>query len=189
MIVWQGHPSGLKADMIEKHLQDVRLTPTFDLPKSLSKAKKSLDKGKYASGIKELRKHIEGEDADAAQEAIDKVIEYGQSQLDTVESYAEEGLYGDASAILERLEKSFKGTEIGDDAKAKRTAWKKDKAIKVEIEGCKILDKVELLARSGNTAGAAKMTMKITKGKKYEGTKVRERAEARLEELKEKLGA
>jgi hypothetical protein len=183
-VLWKGHPSGLNASIIEEHLAKVRMTPQWDkLPGGLKNARKALGKGLFAKGLKALAKEVD--DADhgaAASEAIEQVKAYGQSQLDMVDSHAEAGNYSGGMELLGSLEKSFKGTEIGDAAKAKRSEWKKDKTVKAELEGEKLLAKAQALLRD-NPKGAASVLLKITKGKKYEGTKARAAAEAKLSGL------
>lgn len=190
-IVWHGHPSGLSGSLIEEHIKDVRMRPTFELSKALKKAKKLLNSGKYAKGINSLQKVIEKEEDEGlvneAVAAIAKVNRYGENQLKKIDLYAKEGYFAIAMKTLKRLDSSFKGTDIGDRAKTKLAAWKKDKKIKAEISGAKIIEVADGLMNKGRYRNAAKLLMKVTRGKKYEGTMAQESAREKLEGLSSKL--
>jgi tetratricopeptide (TPR) repeat protein len=184
-VVWKGHPSGLAHGTIEEHLKNVRLKPAFDdLPKGLSKAAKSLNAGKYAQGLKELEKSADDpDDGAAAKAAIARVEAYGADRLARADALAEAGAYREAMALCEEVEDGFKGHAVGDQAKDKLDAWKKDKTVKAELEGQEVLDKAEAFERAGRKPEAAKLLKSIVDGKKFEGTKVRAKAEERLKAL------
>jgi hypothetical protein len=180
-IVWEGHPSGLDNSTIEEQLKYVRLTPTFDLPKALRSAERYLNGGRFASGMKALERYLkrpkDEEDAKAAREALEKVQTYGKDKLKEVEELAKEGYYGDGMRILELLEKAFKGTEIGDQAKEKQSAWKKDDKISAEIKASLIVEKARELIRAKSYRTAYALLLRVLKSDKYEETKSREVAE------------
>lgn len=185
-VVWKGHPSGMTSAIIEEHLANVRLVPTFDdLPRELQKAARLLDAGKFGQGLKELEKAPQDDPAiaEAAKAAIEKAESYGKGQSSRADALAAEGLYKEAMELLDTLEEGFKGHAIGDDAKAKLGAWKKDRTVKTELEGHALLDKGEALEKAGQKPHAAKLYRSIVDGRKFEGTKCREKAEARLKAL------
>jgi hypothetical protein len=185
VVKFKGHPSGISDALIEEQLKGVRLRPAFDdLPKELSKAARYLSDGKYGKGLEALEKEAEDPDhGAAAKEAIEKVTAYGRSQLELVEGYANGGSYAKAMDLLESLEGDWKDTGIGDQAKEKRSDWKKDKTVKAEIEAEKYIEKAEELLSAKNERAAAALLMKVTKGSKYEGTKARAKAEQMLARL------
>jgi hypothetical protein len=186
-IVWEGHPAELKDDAIETQLKSVRLRPTFGLPKDLKKAETSLNAGKYVDGIKALETYLKKPKSDegekAAKEAIEKVQTYGKETLAQADGYAQEGYYAEAMEAVAALEKGFKGTEVGDEAKKKHDAWKKDDKVKTELEAGARVDKADGLTRAKKFKEAGAFLQRVLQVKKYEGTKARERAAAKLKSL------
>jgi hypothetical protein len=179
-VVWDGHPAELKDDMLEEQLRKVLL-----------RAEASLNAGKYAEGIKALETYVkkpQGEEAaKAASEAIEKVAKYGKEKLQDAERLAQDGYYAEALETVAALEKGFKGTELGDQAKKKHDAWKKDDKVKTELEASALVDKAEDLARGKKYKDAGAFLQRVLQLKKYEGTKARERAEARLKSIRQYL--
>ncbi|MBI4606257.1 MAG: hypothetical protein HY721_30190 [Planctomycetes bacterium] len=190
-IVWEGHPAELKDDLIEENLKGVSLTPVFSLPKDLRSAQKDLNAGNLASGLEALESHLKKpkspETEAAAKETIEKVKAFGQEKLQRAEDLAKERHYGDAAGILRSLEKSFKGHEYGAKAKETLEEWKKDKAIKLELDGASTLEKADALVQAKQYRQAVGLLAQLTKGKKYDGTKVREVAEKKLAAVQRKL--
>lgn len=186
-VVWKGHPSELKEPLIEEHLAKVRLQPVFKLPKDLASAEKSLNTGKYAAGVKALEKYLEKPKDEAsaseARKAVEEVKTYGDDKYKQAESYAAEGYYGEAMEILAALERDFKGLEIGEKSKEKRAEWKKDTAVKAELEAGAYLDQAADLCRQKKYRAAYPLLQKVLQSKKYETTKARARAEAKLKEI------
>jgi hypothetical protein len=186
-IVWEGHPGSLTNGQIEEHLKGVRLVPTFELPKELRTAQSALDKGNFGSGLKALEKYLESpkddEVAKAAKEAVEKINAYGKSQLEAAETYAKEAFYTDAIEILTVTEKSFKGTEVGDKAKARKDEWMKDSVIKAEIQGDAIIAEAKALAQKSDSRRAVALLTQLVRSKKFEGTKARARASEMLSKL------
>lgn len=183
-IVWEGHPGELKETLIEEHLKSVRLKPTFELPKDLKKAQTDLNAGKYASGVKALETYLKkpknDADARAARDAIDAVNSHGKGKLEDADKLAGQGYYADALGLVTDLERDFKGMEVGNQAKAKRDAWKKDDKAKAEIEASAIVDKASELLRQKKTPEAQALLQRVLQSKKFEGTKARERAQEKL---------
>ena len=190
-IVWKGHPSQVKNDMIEKHIKDVILKPKFKLSKDLKRANKHLNAGSYGKGLVELEKVIAKTDDDSviteAKDAIAKVNQFGEEELNAVEDYAKAGFYIDAMSKLKGLTKSFKGTALGDRATTKYDEWKKDKTIKLEIDGAETIAAAKELMNKAKYKDAARALAKITKSKKYNGTKAQSRAQDLLDEVMKKL--
>ncbi len=191
-IVWKGHPSGVNTSIIEEHIKTVRLRPTFKFDGALKRANKNLNSGKYGKGIVDLEKVIakNPDDADLiteAEEAIAQVKKFGEDEFASVEEYAKAGFYPEAMAKLQWLTKSFKGTSIGDQADEKYAVWKKDSTVKAEISGAEVIAMAEELIGKRKYKDAARALVKVTKGKKYEGTKVRDKAQDLLDDVMNKL--
>jgi len=191
-IVWKGHPSGVNTSIIQEHIKTVRLRPTFKFDGALKKANKSLNSGKYNKGIQALEKAIERNPDDAdliarAEEAIAQVNKFGEDEFASVDEYAKAGYYPEAMAKLQWLTKSFKGTSIGERADEKYGEWKKDSTVKAEISGAEAIAMAEQLIGKRKYKDAARALVKVTKGKKYEGTMVRDKAQDLLDEVINKL--
>lgn len=191
IVVWDGHPGNLSASTLEEELKAVVVPPSFSLPKDLSSAEKQLNAGNFTAGIKALETHIKkpksAETEKASKEAIEKANAYGQEKLKQAEEYAKERNYGEASEVLQSLEKSFKDTEVGNKAKETLSAWKKDKDIKLELDGAALVQKADAAIREKKYAAAAGLLLQVTKPKKFEGTKVREIAQKILKSVEPKL--
>ena len=190
-IAWEGHPASLPESLLEEQLKDVQLMPRFKLPKDLSSAEKQLNSGNYSAGIKALETHLKkpknAQTAEAAKNTLEQVNSYGSEKLKQAEELAKERNFGDASEIFQSLEKAFKETEIGTKAKETLADWKKDKSVKVELEGAAIVQKAEAAIREKKHKAAAGLLLQVTKPKKYDGTKVREIALKRLSAIESKL--
>ena len=190
-VTWHGHPASLTDDMITEELRHVRLKPVFKLPKKLKSAQRYLNSGKYAYGIKVLERYIQkAKDKEengktrvrdkvlkAAKSALKKVNVYGRNRLKTANGLAKHGEYLEALDILARLKKSFKGTSVGDKANKRQSTWKKDKKVKLELKGAKIIAKAEHAARRGMYKQALAYVRYVAKSSKYDGTKCQEKAE------------
>ena len=190
-VVWEGHPGDLKESLIEEHLVGVRLTPVYSFPRELRSAERDLNAGKYSAGLKALEDHLKKpkstETGAAATAAIEQVKEYGTSRLKEAEDLAKDRDYGDAAVILRGLEKSFKGLETGDKASTLLAEWKKDEKIKLELDGAAIIEKADAHVEAKQYRNAAGFLLQVTKGKKFEGTRVREIAAKKLAVVEKKV--
>ena len=186
-IVWKGHPAGLNNSIIEEHIKGARVLPIFDLPSALSRAKGYLEAGSFGKGISELEKAIKRNDDTSVQEkardAIEEVLKYGRGELKKIDAYGAAGDYAEGMDLLEGLTKAFKRTDLAKDFKDKLSIWKKDKKIRAEIEGGRILEAARDLVRRAKYKDAARLFAKVAKGSKFRGTRVQEEAEKRLEEV------
>jgi hypothetical protein len=190
-VVWEGHPAELKETLIEEHLKDARLTPTFALPKELRSIEKDLNAAKYAAGLKALEEHLKkpksSETEAAAKTAVEQVNAFGAAQLKQTDELAKDRDYGAAAEILRSLEKSFKGVETGDKAAKQLADWKKDDKIKLELDGAAFVEKADAQIQAKQFKNAAGFLLQVTKPKKFEGTKVREIAAKKLAAVERKL--
>ncbi len=191
VVVWEGHPAELKDAQIEEHIKGASLTPQFALPKDLKSAERELNAARYAEGIKSLETHLKKprspETETAAKSALEQVNSYGESKLKAVDDLAKEKDYGNAAEILRSLEKSFKGHAVGEKAKSRLAGWKKDEKIKLELDAAVIVEQAETQIQAKQWKAAAGILLKVTKGKKYEGTRAREIAEKLLATVRRKL--
>lgn len=169
----------------------MRLRPEFELSDDLKRAEKKLNAGDFGRGIDELQKVIEkSEDAaviEEAKTAMASAMEFGNGELASVDNFAEAGYYVEATKKLMALEKMFKGTEIGEKAESKLDAWKKDDTVQAEIDGAELIAQAEALMKDHKYKNAARALARVTKSDKYEGTKVRDKAEKLLQKVMDKL--
>lgn len=190
-IVWEGHPARLQNATIDKYIKHARLTPTFRLPPDLSRAERYLNAGSISKGLDALEKYLrkpKAEDvAEAARAATERATSFGKKTLQEVEECAKEGDYTDGLTLLSLLEKAFKGTEIGDQAKKKRAAWRKDAKIRDEVEADLILEKAKGLVQAKEYKTAYAYLLRITKSRKYAETRAREEAEETIRSIEKHL--
>jgi hypothetical protein len=191
-IVWKGHPAELKHGTIETHIKNVRLRPTFRFQSDeLKKAGKLLEAGNFGKGLAELDKVVAANEEPAAVEeataARTQILAYGEEELKAVEDFASHGYYSEGMLKLQELSAIFKGTEIGDKADEQEKTWKKDDKIKAELEGSEAIAQAKDLIGRRGYKDAARLLVQVTRGKKFEGTKARERAEALMKEVEPHL--
>lgn len=190
-VVWEGHPANLKESLIEEHLKNAVLTPQFSLPKDLKSAERDLNAGNFTAGIKALETHLKkprSPDTEAAaRAALEQATKYGEARLKSVDELAKTQDYGTGAEILRGLEKSFKGSAVGDKAKELLAQWKKDDKIKLELEAAAYIDKATEQISAKQWKNAAGFLSQVTKQKKFEGTKARTSAEKLLATVQKKL--
>ncbi len=191
-VVWEGNPASLNEAQIEENLKGASMPPPqLTLPKELKSVERDLSAADYSKGIKALETHLKkpksSETETAAKNALEQINAYGASKLKTVDDLAKEKDYGSAAEILRGLDKSFKGHEVGDKAKTLLAEWKKDDKIKLELDAASVIEQAEAQIQAKQHKAAAGILMKVTAGKKYEGTRAREIAEKLLASVKRKL--
>lgn len=183
-IVWEGYPSDLKVDQIQEHLKDVVLPPQFELPGKLKDAEHALNAGSFGDGLRLLNEHADAADrelAGIARNAADRVVAYGKERLQEAENLIRRDEYGNAARVLTDLMTSFTGTEIADYAREREAALRKDPRIGIELEGEELLARADaLVAENRPRQAAALVVEQITRSKKYENSKVREKAQQLL---------
>jgi tetratricopeptide (TPR) repeat protein len=161
-------------------LEYVRSGPTFKLPKELKRAYRQLNSGKYAKGIRALEKYLQKpkneEVARAAKAAVKKVKAYGPQPLEEADDLADKGYYADAMDILSDLTRSFRRSDLGKQPKTKRSRWKKDKTIRLELRVAKVITQAEELARRKRYEKALAHLKSIVSSRKYAGTRGFEKA-------------
>ncbi len=186
-IVWEGHPASLKDQQIEALVKDFRPWPTLKLGGDLKKASAYVNGGRLGDGIKELTKYLKKPKDDTVvpdvEKALKRIEEFGAGQLAGAEEAAKKGDYDVVLTSLELAEKSFKGHDVGDQAKARLRALKKDKATKNEMAAAAIFIKAQKNIDSGQNRFAMAYLRQITKSKKYADTKMKAKAEKLYEDV------
>jgi thiol-disulfide isomerase/thioredoxin len=190
-VVWKGHPSRLKEDLIQQHLKYARTKPTFSLPKALSKAEKYLKAEKYAYGVRALIKYINKPADEAikleAEKAVAAVLAYGKEQLERAEAAVKEKDFAEALEKFSALEKSFKGLDAGATAKKRSYELKRSKAVKLELAAVSYLKKAEAYIKQEKYKTAAKYLQALVGNEKYKDTKAAVTASERLESIRSHL--
>jgi thiol-disulfide isomerase/thioredoxin len=191
-VVWKGHPAGLKEADIEAALVKAVVPPALSLPKELSSVSKQVQEGKYGAALKSLEGHTTRpktpDIGKAAKDAHEGLTAYGKKKVEMAEEAAKGGDYVTAQELLTSIEKGFKGSDLSTKAKETLDGWKKDDALKVELEAVGHVQKANALMEASQWAAAAASLQKVTKGKKFEGTKTRALAEKKLAIVQKKLG-
>ncbi len=190
-IVWKGHPGGLNASIIEKHIEGARMGPKISLPPQLVKSEKYLKVGQFGKAYKDLEKQA-GRAKDpavekAAREAMQKIAEFASVELSRVAQFKKEHKYSAGLQALQRGTVSFKGMTIAKEFEKELKAWKKDKSIQAEMAGGAMLDEAKDLVKRGQYEKAAKIYATLVKSKKYAGSEAQKEAEIRLQEIKKYL--
>ena len=85
--------------------------------------------------------------------------------------------YGKASRVLKDLMTSFSGTEIADSARTRDAALRQDPRIGVEFEGEDLLARADELVAQNRPRQTAALTQQVATSRKFEKTKVREKAQ------------
>jgi thiol-disulfide isomerase/thioredoxin len=187
-VAWEGGPTGLTNAMIEEHLKDVQLAPKFTLPKELKRAQAALDRSSFGSGIKELESYLKSprdeEVAKVARETLTTVQKYGETRLERAMKLKESGYASDFMAALTKIQIEFKGSDVGEKAKATTDELKKDKDFKVELQACEIFDRASDLIRQKKMKQAAPLLKALVDEKKFAEVKIRAQAEKKLASIK-----
>ena len=190
-IVWKGHPGGLNASIIEKHIEGARVGPKISLPPQLVKSEKYLKAGQFGRAYTDLEKQAgrakDPEIEKAARDAMKKIAEFASVELARVAKFKKEQKYSAGLQALQRGSVSFKGMAIAKEFTKELKAWKKDKSIQAEMAGGQLLVDAQDLVKRGKYEKAAKIYATLVKSKKYAGSSAQKEAEIRLQEIKKYL--
>lgn len=185
-VIWQGNPAAetSKLDkLIEQEVAKVRFPglgkTDFD-PAVLGAVKRYMGKD-FGGARKEAGKITADEGASSkakedAQYLIDKVDELAARQQKLIEDYQGEGKHLEAYQTLGFLAKAFKGSEVGDAAKAGLKQYKKDKQLKKELAAALKLQKLLAKLEGQPAQVRAKVLEKFATSRKNEGTAAAARA-------------
>jgi len=106
VVVWTGHPSGLKDAEIEKHLSGALSRPLFEWPKSAKAAAKAMAKGKLASAVKAAEKLRNDPDAGTLHAELQAVA---AGRVTSLRNALAAGNYLAVTDGVKRLKKQLKG--------------------------------------------------------------------------------
>ncbi|MHC4600085.1 MAG: hypothetical protein ACYS47_13870 [Planctomycetota bacterium] len=195
---WDGRHDGMES-AIDVNLMDAPdwLVGPRNYKAVKSEADKLRKRKSMGAATKALRKKAESDDPAEKEEAAEllaRVLKYVARERARADACVEAGDPLKAQGIWKRLAKNFKGDEAGDAAAALEKEKKKDASFKRELAAAKIVAKMEAVAdrikprRSGEArdkwrtknAGMLGKILGLFKSleKKYEDTKVYERARA-----------
>lgn len=190
-VVWRGHPASLKDSLIEEQLKTARMQPEFSLPKELQKAGAYLDAGAFGKGIEALERYLKSPKdeavATAAKEAIETATAFGKGRLEDARKSAEAGQVTYAVGVVGELATSFRGTDIGKEAKTQQDAWKRDPKVRAELEAEAILQQAEKHIREKNYKAANGLLQGLVRSKKHEATKAGGAAREKLRQIQGQL--
>ncbi|MGE3166714.1 MAG: hypothetical protein AB7O52_17565 [Planctomycetota bacterium] len=189
-LLWEGHPGSVPVATIEEELKNVRVVPDLGLSEKFKKVDAYLKAGAIAKALKDLERAEAGDDAAMAAEAKEakaKLLAFGQKQLERAEAMGKEQYYADGLKILQELEKSFKGTEVGDKSGQRYDEWDKDKVIKEHIKAEVMMDQVDQLIGKAKQRDAYGLLMGIVKNKKLDGTRIQKLASEKADRIKGSL--
>ena len=177
-IVWHGHPMSLSDRVIVPHLADVRLRPTFTLPSALKSAERMLNDGRYAAGLRVIDTYLKKQTGDhkAVSDVREQVVAYGERRIATAEGLAGDGDHARAIKSMGRIEKAFRGTPVGDQARTKRRAWLRDPKVKAELDATDLLGRAEKLIARRRFKKARASLERLLNAPRFAGTKAREAA-------------
>lgn len=190
-IVWKGHPGGLNASIIEKHIEGARVGPKIELPPQLAKTTKYLKAGQFGKAYTDLEKQAKrAKDPaveQAARDAMQKISEYASVELARVAEFKKKLKFEAGLQALQRGSQSFKGMAIAKEFTKELRSWKKDKTIQAQIVGARLLAEAEDLVKRGKYEKAAKIYAVLARSKKYAGSAAQKEAEIRLQEIRKYL--
>jgi hypothetical protein len=129
VVVWRGHPAGLKKSTIEEHLKGALEKPISSWPAAAKKARQAFQKGEIAKALEEAR--ALGEAGAPVVAALEGLVE---GKLELLKSA---GAQGDWLAVLEhgeRFAKQLSGLPQADEVKAALARLEDDKAAQVVLD-------------------------------------------------------
>lgn len=184
-VLYAGSPSGVTAQLIEQHLDKVRLMP--ELPESLSDVTKEYEDDDYENAIKKLERHLGKDQLDeaertAAKDYLEALIASGRDAVETARKQLAGGDPYAAWLRLEQLVERFGRHAVGQEAAELQESIEDDKAHDDELSAGKKWDKLreKLADLSDNKAEKALESFV----RKYGETKAGEAAQKRLAALK-----
>ena len=141
-VLWTGHPSKLKANMIAKHLTGTLPRPLFEYPKDQRKVASTLLKSDFDGALKSAEK-VGGECFAETSHYIDELISVAsEAQL--------MGDYLTAESLAKDLAKGLGRHELAADAKAILDELKADKEVQRVIKGQKMVKTLTMQLAEAN---------------------------------------
>ncbi len=191
-VIWTGHPSGLKDDMVEQGLKTVRILPKYavdvELPSKYKSIAKNLAKGKLGAGWVALEKALgkslhEEDDKAALQKAADAVKTFHEARVAEANTAFDEGRIFDAYDAWDMIGKHFRAhREHATTAREKLKALKVPELRKEFDAGKRIAAAIEAHGK-GKEKKAIKALQSLLAGS-YKETKEAARAQKLLDAWK-----
>lgn len=185
-VLWMGGGDAPPASAITKALKTAvvsgpgaPLRLIVDLPKSLSKVQRAMELGQLDKALAAIAKSSESE----AKKARTVIHELLDAKLERAREEEKKSDYHLASLLFTRIVEHAPKSKWGVEAKAALAGYRRDPKIKNELAGGVILEKAQARIDAKDWKGAEKLLKKLV-AKKFEGTKVRERAEILLLKMK-----
>jgi len=183
-IAWEGHTA--TPQQVEELLAKVRVLPNKDWPKGVEKIAKAAAAGNLGEASKLLGKlKPDGDEEEAAAKEIQEYVDWKIGDIFAEAEEAEkDGDYFFANQVLAAAKKSLAGHEAAERASEKLKAYQKDKAIAAAIRAGALYEQAQALELQKKPKDALQFYAQAAKV--GAGTKVGERARAKVEELSAK---
>jgi AhpC/TSA family len=169
IVVWKGHPSGLRAGIIEEHIKGARKTApgidglTSNWPKSAASIKRLLAKNKIGQALVAARKLAEKDQEGEA--VVETLSGLAQSEIDAVKELKEAGNILGALDTIKLARKTLAGSEKVKelDALAKEIKASKDasKIVKAQTQVAKLKSKGKDLRKKKDVVALIKKVNKL----------------------------
>lgn len=183
-IVWRGHPSSLKAGIIEEHLKGALTRPIWEWPKELGTVKKALLKRQLAKALTAVEK-LAGNDPGFAKyrDTVKSII---SGKIESMKSKLEAGDYLAARDLAGALRKQLAGLPEAAEASKVLETIAADKSAKAVMTAQKRLAKLrgERIRKRKDAEKVIKQLHKLVR--KLPGTHVEAEARKLIDELRER---
>lgn len=187
-VVFDGHPSSITPDLIEKATAGAMKKPLWELPKPFAKVRAAVAKGDLAGALKEAEtlkaQPNAPEEAATVADAVKSMITgalAGADAMATAEDYL------GAQKEYERLTKAAKGLPEEATAKEKLAGFAKDEKIKKSIAAQKDLEKIVQMTVKSKKDAIEKKTALEAFIKKHEGKYAAKKAQEALAPIEASL--
>ena len=181
-VAYKGHPSSLTEKLIEEVLARVVLRFEYEFPAAFRKVQVAIAKKDFAGAWKALDTAAEA-DADFATKVRDDLTGYVADVRKMAEADAAAGDYPAAMNALTALAKQYKGTDAGKEIDALVAEWKKDPAVKKELDAGKQMAAAKAQEKAFRFKDALGIYLGVVK--KYEGTKTAAAAKQRADVIQD----
>ena len=188
-VAWEGPMDKLTDRILDEAFGTAKPRIEFRLPPALFGAQKSLEKGDYAKGLAQLRRHLKNaenaKDEPAAKKAIEDIERLALDRLIDARRLAQERSLVAALEAAQDVEKLFKGTRAATKAKAEVREWKRDKRFKAARAAHQQLQKARKAVELKRPGIAIALLKRAVAMKNIEETQALADAQALLKELEE----
>lgn len=181
-VVFKDHPSSLTEKLIEEVLARVVLRFEYEFPAAFKKVQAAIAKKDFAGATKALD-GLDAADAEFTKKVREDLAGYVGDVRKMAEADAAAGDYLSAMDALVTLAKQYKGTDAGKEVDALVADWKKDPAVKKELDAGKQMAAAKALEKAFRFQHALGLYLGIVK--KYEGTKTAAAAKQRADAIQD----